>query len=63
MNLFHELNIMTSDYGQSFFKSDDKDRAGGFGNGHMDLDVRPVVVNQCFLTWVSGKGHVCGGQR
>ena len=33
----HELNIMTSDYGKSFFKSDDKDRASGSGNGHLAL--------------------------
>ena len=41
----HELNIMTSNYGQSFFKSDDKDRASGSGNGHMVLRVRQVAVN------------------
>ena len=40
----HELNLMTSDYAQSFFKSDDKDRASGSGNGHMALRVRQVAV-------------------
>ena len=41
----YELNIMTSDYAQSFFKSDDKDRASGSGNGHMAFRVRQVSIN------------------
>ena len=40
----HELNLMTSDYAQSFFKSDDKDRASGPSNGHTALRVRQVAV-------------------
>ena len=40
----HEPNIMTSDYAQSFFKLDDKDKASGSGNGHMALRVRQVAV-------------------
>ena len=41
----YELNIMTSDKAQSFFKSDDEDKASGSGNGHMALRVRQVIVN------------------
>ena len=40
----HELNLMTSDYAQSFLKSDDKDRASGSCNGHRALHVRQVTV-------------------
>ena len=40
----HELNLMSSDYAQSFFKSDDKDRASGPSNGHTALRVRQVAV-------------------
>ena len=35
---------MTSDYAQSFFKSDDKDRASGPSNGHTALRLRQVAV-------------------
>ena len=42
----HELNLITSDYAQSFFRSDDKDRASGSGNGHMALRVRQVIANR-----------------
>ena len=41
----YELNIMTSDYAQSFFKSDDKDKASGSGNGHRAVRVRQTTVN------------------
>ena len=40
----YELHIMTSDYAQSFFKLDDKDKASGSGNGHMAFRVRQVAV-------------------
>ena len=43
--IVHELNIITSDYAQSFFKSDDKDGASGSGNELMALRVRQVAVN------------------
>ena len=36
---------MTSDYEQSFFKSDGKDRASGSGNGHMADRVKHVPIN------------------
>ena len=41
----YELNIRASDYAQSLFKSDVKDRISGSGNGHMALRVRQVAVN------------------
>ena len=37
---------MTSDYAQSFFKSVDKDKASGSGNGDMPLHVRQVAVKE-----------------
>ena len=42
--IVYELNMMISDYAQSFFESNHKDRASGFGNVRMALRVRQVVV-------------------
>ena len=37
--------MMSSDYAQFFFKSDNKEREHGSGNKHMALCIRKVVVN------------------
>ena len=42
----YELNVMTSDYAQSFFKSDEKDRASEAGNEHIALRVRQAALNR-----------------
>ena len=43
--IVHELEVMTSDYAQTFFKSDEKDKTGELNSGRYNqLRVRRVTV-------------------